>query len=225
MPNRSRTVISKTVPQSLPEQIRAKLNGNEPGELSEQQSQPQFGPKQIAELADDVKDEASGLEPVRKPVGVKVESRQKRLGGFLAQDPASNQLLADAGLAPELEGYDLGLQRISIPIDGDTRAARQILKRPGRPGLVQTPATGSAWLFTYDETTGTGARLEDTDANQDGPDAMVLYIQDGGRGDDDERINGEIVSPGGLALAELRAVDPVVDWNADIDGDGLLLYL
>ncbi|NDD70346.1 MAG: hypothetical protein EBZ29_13600 [Synechococcaceae bacterium WB9_4xC_028] len=34
-------------------------------------------------------------------------------------------------------------------------------------------------------------------------------------------MNGEIVTPGGIALAQLRVQDPVASWDGDIDGDGL----
>ena len=215
-------LISKSVPHSLPDETRNKLADSEPGELSEHQSQPQFGPKQIAQLASDTKDEATALEPVSKPVGIKVESRNRRLGGFLAEESTSNQLISGPGLAAELESYDLGLQRIIIPLD---QAARTALGDPENSSKTliwyKTPASSDAWLFTYDETTGTGSRLEETDSTQDGPDVMALYIQDGGRGDDDGRVNGEIVAPGGLALAQLLTQDPLIDWNADIDGDSL----
>ena len=41
--------------------------------------------------------------------------------------------------------------------------------------------------------------LEDTDPNQRGADVLALYVRDGARGDDG-LVNGEITSPGGLAL-------------------------
>ena len=215
-------LITKIVPQSLPDETRNKLTDSEPGELSDQQSQLQFGPRQIADLANDTKDEATGFEPVSKPVGIKVESRSRRLGGFLAEDAHTNQLVSGPGLAAELDGYDLGLQRIIIPLDDSTRAALVDPENTNKTLVwYKTPASSDAWLFTYDEITGTGARLEETDSTLEGPDVMALYIQDGGRGDDDGRVNGEIVAPGGLALAQLISVKPGTDWDADIDGDGL----
>ena len=42
--------------------------------------------------------------------------------------------------------------------------------------------------------------LEDTDPTQRGADVLALYVRDGARGDDDGLVNGEITSPGGLAL-------------------------
>ena len=72
----------------------------------------------------------------------------------------------------------------------------------------KTPAQGDAWIFSYDDATGTGARLEDTDPNQDGPDVMAIYVRDGGRGDDDGLVNGSILVPGGLAFAQLVGAVP-----------------
>jgi hypothetical protein len=221
-PDPNPVLISKSVPQALPQELRNRLTAHEPGVLSEQQSQLQFGPKQVAALVNHTKDQASGVEPVSKPVGVTVASRQRRLGGVLAQDATSTKLMAGPGLAAKLEGDALGLQRIAIPLDDDTRAA---LGDPANAAKTlvwyKTPASGEAWLFTYDDSTDTGSRLEDTDPNQEGPDVLALYVQDGGRGDDDGEVNGEIVTPGGLALAQLRIQDLVTSWDGDIDGDGL----
>ncbi|NDD70347.1 MAG: hypothetical protein EBZ29_13605, partial [Synechococcaceae bacterium WB9_4xC_028] len=101
-----------------------------------------------------------------------------RLGGVLAQDATSNQLMAGPGLAAKLEGDALGLQRIAIPLDDDTRAA---LGDPANAAKTlvwyKTPASGEAWLFTYDDGTKTGSRLEDTDPNQEGPDVLALYAR------------------------------------------------
>ena len=69
---------------------------------------------------------------------------------------------------------------------------------------------------------------------------MALYVRDGGRGDDDKQVNGEIVSPGGLAFASMTAAAPdtttttvinedgvaveveTVLWKMDVDSDGII---
>ena len=78
----------------------------------------------------------------------------------------------------------------------------------GSQSLVwyRRPANADPFIYTYDEVTGTGALLEDTDPSQRGADVLALYVRDGARGDDDGLVNGEITSPGGLALVS-RDVD------------------
>lgn len=214
-------LISRKTPDSVPNEIADKIRESAPGLLSEQHSQLLFGPEQVAELVRSTSNTATSIKPVSKPLGIKVEEEDDQLGGYTAQDWGSNQL-SEPGLINDPKIPDLGLQRVSIPLDDDTRAALDAAAKDNKTLVwYKTPAQGDAWIFTYDSSTGTGARLEDTDSSKDGADVMALYIQDGGRGDDDRRVNGEIVSPGGLALAQLVAVDPLADWNADIDGDGL----
>jgi hypothetical protein len=108
-------------------------------------------------------------------------------------------------------GTDLGLQRVFTPLD---TAMLEQLAHPSQPDKTllwyRTPADSDPWLFSYDPVTGTGARMEEG--------GLALYIQDGGRGDDDGRVNGEIVAPGGLALARVLTGDPLGSW--DVDGDG-----
>jgi hypothetical protein len=108
-------------------------------------------------------------------------------------------------------GADLGLQRIFTPLDS---SIREQLADPSQPDKTllwfRTPAAGDPWLFSYDPVTGTGARMEEG--------GLALYIQDGGRGDDDRRVNGEIIAPGGLALVRVIPSDPLSSW--DFDGDG-----
>jgi hypothetical protein len=60
--------------------------------------------------------------------------------------------------------------------------------------------------FNYDATSGTGARLEDL--NSDGTaDALAVYVRDGGRGDDDGLVNGQVLDPGLLASSSTRLGD------------------
>ena len=81
---------------------------------------------------------------------------------------------------------------------------------------LKTRSDGSTYNFYYDAASGTGAKIEKVafikDANgnaildSDGNLApgtfrtvLALYIQDGGRGDDDGIVNGSIIDPGVLA--------------------------
>ena len=226
-------LISKDVPSSaIPADAANKLK--EPGELSSQGGQEDFDPQDVAALLDDTKDTVETLKPVTKPIGVSVESRQKRLAGFLAQDATGSALIADGLIGSALEDYDLGLQRLSFPLSDDLRATLAESNTP--PGnnssstinpqaktvvWYKNPSGGKATIFTWDAATSTGSRLEDTDSTKAGPDVLAVYIQDGGRGDDDGLINGEILAPGGLALVSLiqanNTPDPItrapLDWN------------
>ena len=66
---------------------------------------------------------------------------------------------------------------------------------------------GSVWAFTWDHASGTGARFIDT--NSDGNIDMVsLYIKDGGRGDDDGKVDGVIVDPGFATFVSYLAPNP-----------------
>jgi hypothetical protein len=67
------------------------------------------------------------------------------------------------------------------------------------------PNTGEAFDFTYDPITGLGAELLDT--NKNGlVDSLRIHLQDGGKGDVDGLINGEIRDPGLLADAPRQSV-------------------
>ena len=242
-------MISAALPESLPEELRAELRRSDPAVLREQQSQWQFNVNQIAELMLDTADQVVDLVPISKPLGVKVASPQPVLAEGAALLSSSNRLMAADADLPALEQPDLGLQRIVMPLDQISRRAVLDHAEQHR-SLVwyKTPALGEAWIFSYDEVTGTGARLEETDASQDGPDVMAIYVRDGGRGDDDGLVNGSILAPGGLAFAQLvgavqqpfaplmdglalarhwsgmeSAADPVINPAAtelDLDGSG-----
>ena len=200
-------MISAALPVSLPEELRAELRRSDPAVLREQQSQWQFNVNQIAELMLDTADQVVDLVPISKPLGVKVASPQPVLAEGAALLSSSNRLMAADADLPALEQQDLGLQRIVMPLDQISRRAVLDHAEQHR-SLVwyKTPALGEAWIFSYDEVTGTGARLEETDASQDGPDVMAIYVRDGGRGDDDGLVNGSILAPGGLAFAQLVGV-------------------
>ena len=198
-------MISAALPESLPEALRAELRRSDPAVLREQQSQWQFNVNQVAELMVDTADQVVDLVPISKPLGVKVASAQPVLAEGAALLSSSNRLMAAADVdLPALEQPDLGLQRIVMPLDETSRRAVLDHAEQNR-SLVwyKTPALGDAWIFSYDEVSGTGARLEETDASQDGADVMAIYVRDGGRGDDDGRVNGSILAPGGLAFAQL----------------------
>ena len=198
-------MISAALPESLPEALRAELRRSDPAVLREQQSQWQFNVNQVAELMVDTADQVVDLVPISKPLGVKVASPQPVLAEGAALLSSSNRLMAAADVdLPALEQPDLGLQRIVMPLDETSRRAVLDHAEQNR-SLVwyKTPALGDAWIFSYDEVSGTGARLEETDASQDGADVMAIYVRDGGRGDDDGRVNGSILAPGGLAFAQL----------------------
>ena len=168
-----------------------------------EQSQWQFNVNQVAELMLDTADQVVDLVPISKPLGVKVVSPQPVLLEGAALLSSSHRLMAADADLPALEQQDLGLQRIVMPLDQISRRAVLDHAEQNR-SLVwyKTPAQGDAWIFSYDEATGTGARLEETDASQDGPDVMAIYVRDGGRGDDDALVNGSILAPG-LAFAQL----------------------
>lgn len=202
-------MISTALPESLPEELRAELRRSDPAVLREQQSQWQFNVNQVAELMVQTADQVVDLVPISKPLGVKVASPQPVLTEGAALLSSSNRLMAADADLPALEQQDLGLQRIVMPLDETSR--RALLDNAERyRSLVwyKTPAQGDAWIFSYDDATGTGARLEDTDPNQDGPDVMAIYVRDGGRGDDDGLVNGSILVPGGLAFAQLVGAVP-----------------
>ena len=67
------------------------------------------------------------------------------------------------------------------------------------------PNTGEAFDFTYDPITGLGAQLLDN--NKNGlVDTLKIFLQDGGKGDIDGLVNGEIRDPGVLADAPRQSV-------------------
>ena len=74
---------------------------------------------------------------------------------------------ADVDL-PALEQPDLGLQRIVMPLDETSRRAVLDHAEQNRSLVWYKAGLGDAWIFSYDEVSGTGARLEETDASQDG---------------------------------------------------------
>ena len=202
-------MISTALPESLPEELRAELRRSDPAVLREQQSQWQFNVNRVAQLMVDTADQVVDLVPISKPLGVKVASPQPLLAQGAALLSPSNRLMAADADPPALEQQDLGLQRMVMPLDATSRRALLDHAEQNR-SLVwyKTPALGEAWIFSYDEATGTGARLEETDANEDGPDVMAIYVRDGGRGDDDGLVNGSILAPGGLAFAQLVGAVP-----------------
>ena len=237
-------VVTKDVPDTVSDEISSEnineLKNNEPAELTSTGSTEEFGAKEVSELANDTKDEAEDLTPISQPVDVSARQTSGRLSGFLAESIPGNALQGEnfnsnhASTTP-----DLGLQRIGIQLSDDIIAKLSDPSETRELIWYRKPSNGDAFIFKYDSTTGTGALLEDSDS--DGKkDVMALYVRDGGRGDDDKQVNGEIVSPGGLAFASLTAAAPdtttttvinedgeaveveTVLWKLDVDSDGII---
>jgi len=244
-------LISKDLGSSVPASVVGKLNT--PGELSTQGSQGSLTAKDITTLVSDASNDINSLKPLSNPIDVKVESTELlRVVGIMAQavnpalgsalqattsnPPDKAALVGDSLSDAALKSYDLGLQRITIPLSEGLKAA--ISSSPGgiQPGsqgnstdrktLVwyKTPMSGAASIFRWDANTSTGSRLEDTNPASSGPEVMAIYIKDGGRGDDDGLVNGQILAPGGLALVSLvqENSDPVTGSPLDFNGNGNL---
>ena len=237
-------VVTKDVPDTVSDQVSSEniteLNNNEPAELTSTGSTEEFGAKEVSELANDTKDEAEDLTPISQPVDVSARQSSGRLSGFLAESIPGNALQGEdfnsnhASTTP-----DLGLQRIGIQLSDDIIAKMNDPDETRELIWYRKPSNGDAFIFKYDSTTGTGALLEDSDSDGKN-DVMALYVRDGGRGDDDKQVNGEIVSPGGLAFASLTAAAPdtttttvinedgvaveveTVLWKMDVDSDGII---
>jgi hypothetical protein len=237
-------VVTKDVPDTVSTQVSSEnvteLNNNEPAELTSTGSTEEFGAKEISELGNDTKDEAEDLTPISQPVNVSARSSSSTLSGFLAESMPGNALQGEnfnsnhASTTP-----DLGLQRIGIQLSDDIIAKLSDPNETRELIWYRKPSNGDAFIFKYDSTTGTGALLEDSDSDGKS-DVMALYVRDGGRGDDDKQVNGEIVSPGGLAFASLTAAAPdtttttvinedgeaveveTVLWKLDVDSDGII---
>ena len=237
-------VVTKDVPESVSDQVSSEniteLNNNEPAELTSTGSTEEFGAKEISELGNDTKDEAEDLTPISQPVDVSARSRSSTLSGFLAEGNPGNALQGENFNSNHASTtQDLGLQRIGIQLSDEIIAQLSDPEETRDLIWYRKPNNGDAFIFTYDSTTGTGALLEDSDSNGTN-DVMALYVRDGGRGDDDKQVNGEIVSPGGLAFASLTAAAPdtttttvinedgvaveveTVLWKLDVDSDGII---
>ena len=237
-------VVTKDVPETVSDQVSSEniteLNNNEPAELTSTGSTEEFGAKEISELGNDTKDEAEDLTPISQPVDVSARSRSSTLSGFLAEGNPGNALQGENFNSNHASTtQDLGLQRIGIQLSDEIIAQLSDPEETRDLIWYRKPNNGDAFIFTYDSTTGTGALLEDSDSNGTN-DVMALYVRDGGRGDDDKQVNGEIVSPGGLAFASLTAAAPdtttttvinedgvaveveTVLWKLDVDSDGII---
>ena len=206
-------LMKKQTPENISGKVnetnKAELAANQSGELRQVNSSREFTAKDIASLADATADEVDDLKPISKPVDLRVGRGRGTLSGFLAKRQSLVMQESDQSIAVESDLddediLDLGLQRIEIDLSDEIRAQLE----EGSQSLVwyRRPANADPFIYTYDEVTGTGALLEDTDPSQRGADVLALYVRDGARGDDDGLVNGEITSPGGLALVS-RDVD------------------
>lgn len=218
-------LINKQYPSGLLPTISNKLKLSEPGELVNNNNKVlQFGAKEISELIKDVSKNTTEVKPISKTVNLKVESKQGRVSGFLLGNSESNRLSSEQALDNKEIEDNLGLQRICINLDEETK--KYITENPDQTLVwFKSPVNGNYSIFDYDNITGTGSLLESNN-NMNIIDTMVLYIQDGGRGDDDKLINGQINAPGGLAFVKLiksdQANDEITNWKADLDNDGLI---
>lgn len=216
-------LINKQNPRGLSEAISNKLKLNEPGELANNSKEIQFGAKEISELIKDVSKTATEVKPISKTINIKVESKQGRVSGFLLGSE-SNRLSSEQSLDNKEIKDDLGLQRICINLDEETK--NYIIKNPDQTLVwFKSPINGDYSIFDYDNNTGTGSLLESNN-NENIIDTLALYIQDGGRGDDDKLINGQITAPGGLAFVKQiksdQNNDEITNWKADLDNDGII---
>ena len=217
-------LINKQNPSGLSEEISNKLKLNEPGELANNSKELQFGAKEISELIKDVSKTTTEVKPISKTINIKVESKQGRVSGFLLGNIESNKLESNQSIANKVEKLDLGLQRICINLDEETK--NYIIKNPDQTLVwFKSPVNGEYSIFDYDNITGTGSLLESNN-NENIIDTLALYIQDGGRGDDDKLINGQITAPGGLAFVKQiksdQSNDEITNWKADLDNDGII---
>lgn len=217
-------LINKQNPSGLSEAISNKLKLNEPGELANNSKEIQFGAKEISELIKDVSKTTTEVKPISKTINIKVESKQGRVSGFLLGNIESNKLESNQSIANKVEKIDLGLQRICINLDEETK--NYIIKNPDQTLVwFKSPVNGDYSIFDYDNITGTGSLLESNN-NENIIDTLALYIQDGGRGDDDKLINGQITAPGGLAFVKQiksdQNNDEITNWKADLDNDGII---
>ena len=217
-------LINKQYPSGLSPTINNRLKLSEPGELINNSRELKFGAKEISELIKDVSTITTEVKPISKTINLKVESKQGRVSGFLLGNIESNELVSEQSIDNKLINDDLGLQRICINLDEETK--NYINKNPDQTLVwFKSPVYGDYSIFDYDNITGTGSLLESNN-NLNIIDTMVLYIQDGGRGDDDKLINGQITAPGGLAFVKLiksdQTNDEINDWKADLDNDGII---
>ena len=221
-------LMKKKTPESISGKVnetnKEELAANQSGELRQVNSSREFGAKEIASLADATADEVDDLKPISKPVDLRVGRGRGTLSGFLAKSQSLVMQDVDSSIAVESDlddqdVLDLGLQRIEIDLSDEIRAQLE----EGSQSLVwyRRPANADPFIYTYDEVTGTGALLEDTDPTQRGADVLALYVRDGARGDDDGLVNGEITSPGGLALVSRDLnFDAVVAESSEDEAGG-----
>jgi len=217
-------LINKQYPNSLPSEISNKLNLNQPGELASASKERTFGAQEISDLISKISNKATSVKPISKTIDVRVESKQGRISGFLWENLSSNKLVSDQSITNKVIKDDLGLQRICINLDEETQ--NYIIKNADQTLVwFKSPVDGDYSIFEYDKNTTTGSVLESS-GNNNKIDTMALYIQDGGRGDDDKLVNGKITAPGGLAFVKLIKTDTVNDeitnWKADLDNDGII---
>ena len=87
--------------------------------------------------------------------------------------------------------------------------------------------TGEYYEFSYDPSTGEGARIESSDPTADLADVLAVYIRDNGQHDEDSRL-GYIRDPGTLSETGATAWSTnngVTDLTVDSDSDGTVNLL
>ena len=123
------------------------------------------------------------------------------LDRFTIVDPGS-------GATRKASASDTGLLDFTIKTGGLTTTIFdvQLATEVNANAYVKvSPTTGAVFDFTYDPITGLGAELLDTNVNGL-VDTLRMHLRDGGLGDDDGLVNGEIRDPGLLAQAPRNPV-------------------
>jgi hypothetical protein len=129
------------------------------------------------------------------------------------RDPLFGQLSFQlSGIAPG------SLQKVEVNLPGEGLLD---------PVLLKQAKTGPWQSFDYDPITGTGAIFHDDD-NDGSKERAVLWIRDGGRGDDDGLANGIILDPvvfaGTLPAPILRVIGDQLQRNEGNTGSTLFTF-
>ena len=101
---------------------------------------------------------------------------------------------ASGGTAPPNTAFPWGLfdfKVVNVPLGGTVRIHFI---------MTENIAVGSVF-YKYDRGTGTYTAYANVEGLDDGDNRFTLILTDGGEGDQDGVVNGEIVDPGGLGVS------------------------
>jgi hypothetical protein len=80
------------------------------------------------------------------------------------------------------------------------------------PGLPASVPAGSIF-FKYDSGTGTYTAYANVEGLDDGDNRFTLVLTDGGEGDQDGVVDGQIVDPGGVGVVGEPPIPTLSEWG------------